>query len=321
MERMQAQAAAQRAALAAQSPTERAAAARQGEAARYVSDESGPANALRVELAGQMALTTAEKELADAKRERVRSMTEAVESQRLEMSLIGQTITQAEALRMEYQLTTQARAEAARTGVAVSQEELALIREKSRAYGALKEEQAAIAMLRDQQTSIQTLRLELELVGQYEAVRRRSMALLQKEQQIQREGIATNGARAEQLRAQSVLEADMLTTLDRQRDAWSRVQSAGEDAIDGIVDSLASGDLEGALSAVAKSVQELATDNIKNTLKNALMGTNYGTANDLGGVGGIFSKLAGIGNPASNTAPMAVTRGTVCINFNQEDAS
>ncbi len=208
---MQRESAAAMAELAARSPAEQAAAARQRAALAEVDPkESADVRNYRIEQAGALALARAEKELADARRDRVRAVTESVESQRLELSLIGQTVSQAEALRMEYQLTTQARADAARNGVEVDQAELDLIREKSRAYGALREEQAAIAILRDQDTNIETLRLEIALVGQSEAVRRKALALLRQEQEIRQQGIDASGAMAAKMRERAALEADYL---------------------------------------------------------------------------------------------------------------
>lgn len=312
LEQMRKEAAARQLSLNARSPQERADAARATAAARSVPDESADENRLRIELAGTEALASAEKELADARRDRVRSLAETVASQRLELQLIGRTVSEAEALRMEFQLTSDLKAEAARNGVEVDQRELALIREKARAYGQLAEEMAAINIIRDQQTELETLRAEISLVGQSEAVRRRSLALLQAEQMIRRDGIAANSASAAQIRSNAAAMADMETSLDRATDAWDRYRSAGEGAIDTIFDGLASGDFDFGQIArdlvgdLSKTYLELS---VKNPLKNALFGTNYGTLDDL------LNPSTAIGSAlGSNVGAMTVNAATVMIN-------
>lgn len=118
----------------ARSPTEQAAAARQRAAAEY-RDESAAERRQRIEHAGITALTQAEKQLADAQRDRFRALDQAMASQQLDFSLIGKTGGEVAALRKEFELTAQLREEAARTGVGIDQRELALIREKSAEYG------------------------------------------------------------------------------------------------------------------------------------------------------------------------------------------
>lgn len=213
-----------------------------------------------IELEGLPGQVEKEKALADAKRDRARSLNETVEKQQLELTLIGKTAAEQAALRMEYEQTAALRAEAARTGVAVDEREIALIREKSRAYGALQEELAAINILRDQQTNLQTLSAEISLVGQSEEVRRRSLALLEAEQKIAAQGIAANSGRADQIRKASVAIADQTAKLERLRDAWGAVQSSAEGAIDGAVNKLLDGDFSGALESISGDVTKLLTD-------------------------------------------------------------
>ncbi len=275
-------------------------------------DESADENRLRIELAGTEALASAEKELADARRDRVRSLAETVASQQLELQLIGRTVSEAEALRMEFQLTSDLKAEAARNGVEVDQRELALIREKARAYGQLAEEMSAINIIRDQQTELETLRAEISLVGQSEVVRRRSLALLQAEQTIRRDGISANSVSAAQIRSNAAAIADLETSLDRATDAWDRYRSAGEGAIDTIFDGLASGDFDfgqiarDLFSDLSKTFLELS---VKNPLKNAIFGTNYGTLDDL------LNPSTAIGSAlGSNVGAMTVNAATVMIN-------
>lgn len=321
LDRMREEATAQRAALSARSPAEKAAAARQ----QAGLDRSGSADEynLRVELAGQQALAQAEKELTEAKRDRIRSITETVESQQLELSLIGKTLSEVEALRMQYQLTSQLKAEAAKSGVGIDQEELRLIEEKARAYGQLAEQIAATNLLRGQQSSMEQLRVEAALVGQSDEVRRRSLALLEAEQQIRERGIASDSTAARQYRQNAIAIADQTAEVERLRDAWGEVQSAIEGVVNNGVDKLIDGDWQGALDAVKDTlVSGLTQIGIKNPLANALDGGNRGTISDLGGIGGIIGRLfAGDGDPAKivpgamqSVGSMSVTAATVMIN-------
>ncbi|WP_429813536.1 phage tail tip lysozyme [Ensifer sp. B1-9] len=129
---------AEMAALNARSPTEKSASARQQAAAEY-RDESPAERRQRMELAGASALAQAEKELADAQRDRARSLDQMLASQQLDLTLIGKTGAEAAALRKEFELTSQIREEAARNRVAIDERELAMIKEKVAAYGRMAE--------------------------------------------------------------------------------------------------------------------------------------------------------------------------------------
>lgn len=137
--------------MTARSPSERAAAARAREASSYNGDESAEARRNRIELAGRRALIEAEHELAEAQLSRRRSLDETMAVQRLEAQLIGQTVGEVERLRMEFELTAELREEAARNGVAIDQQELALIREKAAEYGRLAEQIARTNLVRELQ--------------------------------------------------------------------------------------------------------------------------------------------------------------------------
>ena len=81
----------------------------------------------------------------------------------------------------------------------------------------------------------------------------------------------------------------MTSQLSRQQDAWGKVQSAGENALDLLID----GDFNGALKEVEKTLLDLA---VKAPLKNALFGTDNATLDDLGGLSGLIAKLFGGAN-------------------------
>ncbi|WP_418459738.1 phage tail length tape measure family protein [Brucella intermedia] len=311
---MQRDAEARRAALNARSPQEKAAAARLQAATNR--EGSGEVFNLRVELAGREALAAAEKQLADAQRDRMRALQESVAGQQLELSLIGKTITEAEALRMEFQLTSQLKAEAAQNGVDIDKKELQAIKEKAQAYGQLAEKIAATKIIREQQDEAIQLRLEFSLVRANEAARQRAIAALAAEQELKRRGISIASDLGEAYRDNASRLVEMRLELDRQTDAWSRYRSAGESAIDTIFDGLSSGKFDFAsigkdlLSELTKTWLEL---DVKNPLKNALFGTNYGTMTDLLGSGkdsgGLLSSIIG-----QNISSMTVTAATVMVN-------
>lgn len=174
---------AERLRLNARSPSERAAAARLS-ASLERRDEDQPQRNQRIELAGKTALIQAEKELADARRDRGRALDETLGQQQLELSLIGKTIGEQERLRMEYRLTAELKAEAARTGTGVDQAELARVKALSAEYGRLAEQMTARRALDDQAQEISALRVRLQLTGQAEEIRARAILHLETERRL-----------------------------------------------------------------------------------------------------------------------------------------
>ncbi len=235
----------------------------------------------------------------------------------LNAELAAGNITSSQAqilLEQELQLRPLLAAAAVAEGEA-KQQLLSIISQLRDGYAGMAEAQreaSAAAIIRDQQSELETLRAEISLVGQSEAVRRRSLALLQAEQTIRREGIATDSIRAQQIRANEASMADLRTELERTTDAWDRYRSAGEGAIDTIFDGLASGDFDfgqiarDLFSDLSKTYLELS---VKNPLKNAIFGTNYGTLDDL------LNPSTAIGSAlGSNVGAMTVNAATVMIN-------
>lgn len=149
--RRRAAAQAQLESLLARSPAEKAAAARSAAGAQYNDNESAAARADRIDVAGKLALAEAEKALAEARRDRARSLNETMASQQLEISLIGQTVGEVARLRMEYDLTSKLREEAARNGIEADQKEIELIKQKAAEYGRYAEEIARTNLLREVQ--------------------------------------------------------------------------------------------------------------------------------------------------------------------------
>jgi len=103
----------------------------------------------KAEIASTMALAEAQYKLDEAYRQRARSLDATMETQRMQLELVGKTKGEQEALKMEMQLTQAAQEEAARNGVEVNQEWLKTIKEMSAEYGKLSEA-IAKAQLDDQ---------------------------------------------------------------------------------------------------------------------------------------------------------------------------
>ncbi|MER8941362.1 phage tail tip lysozyme [Mesorhizobium sp. M0915] len=134
----------------ARSPEERAAAARAAAAAQY-NDESASARSDRIETAGKMALAEANHTLAEAQKDRARSLDQTLAGQQLDLTLIGKTAGETARLRMEFEQIAQVREEAARNGVAADEAEIARIKDKAAAYGLVADEIARANLARDLQ--------------------------------------------------------------------------------------------------------------------------------------------------------------------------
>lgn len=178
---------------------------------------------------------------------------------------------------------------------------------------ASQREAAGLEILRGQGEQLETLRAEIGLIGQSDAVRTRSLALLKAEQEIRRQSIDVNSEQARQIRSQATEIANLNTVLERQTDAWDRFKSAGETALDTVFDGMANLDkpsdiLKNLLGDISKTALEMG---VKNPLKNALFGTNYGTLADLfTGKASLGSLLGG----GQTVGTMTVTAASVMVN-------
>ncbi|MDR5655411.1 phage tail length tape measure family protein, partial [Ruixingdingia sedimenti] len=160
---------------------------------------------------------------------------------------------------------------------------------------ALSEQQGALQdALRAQDDQIARLQLEIALAGSSEAASARALAVYDAEMQARRMGYEVGSLEAEMMRDGARAAADLTTELERQRDAWDKVHRAAEGMIDGPIDALLKGDLKGALASFAQEFMGLYTELAwKNPVKNKLLGTNYATLDDVGGLGGIVGRLFG----------------------------
>lgn len=305
---------AQLAGLNARSPAERGEAARLNAASTYSNDETAPARRARINNAGILAQAEAEKSLSDAQRDRRQSMEASIEKQQLELSLFGKTIAEQERLRMEYQLISELKANAARNNVAIDDAEVARIKEQSAAYGQLAEQVSAMKALQDSDREIQKLQAQLSLAGETESVRSRILRQMETEIRIRDLGLSQGSAEAEQLRQKSVLAGELTDQIKKQESAWEKVRSTGENTIDSIVDAASKGDFKSLLGDVAKDWSKTLLEmGVTNPLKNSAFGTNKPTIDDAGGLGGIVTKLFG-GGAADTVGAMTVTAGTVMVN-------
>lgn len=284
-------------------------------------------------------MTTAEKDI-EVQRARARVLDEAVGTARaqagdmraeiglrarLAAGVANGTLTTAEANRL-LQEEAQLRPLVAAAAQAEGDEKIRLltvIEDLRGGYGALAEAQAALGQaeaLRRQDEQLARLRLEAELAGQGSAARERAIAIFEAELDLRQRGIALDSAEADRFRQRAVDLADYRRGVDRVREAWDQVREAAEGAIDGPVDALLQGDLSGAIDSFAKEITGLFADiAIRNPIKNALLGSDYPTITDVGGLRGIGAWLAGGGSTATgggiaqSVGQMQVAAGTVII--------
>ncbi|MFB2531035.1 phage tail tip lysozyme [Paracoccus sp. p3-h83] len=139
---------------------------------------------------------------------------------------------------------------------------------------------------------LQQARLELALVGQTAAVRARVLALVQAERDIRQLGLTDQAA--DRVRRDAEELSGLNLVIERQAEAWKRVQGAGEAAIDAVLDKLKGGDLGGAFAGLLDELNKGFFDlAVRNPLKNLILGTNLGTIDDIGGLSGIWDRLTG----------------------------
>lgn len=309
------------ASLGARSPSELAAAARRREELRSVNGEGDEARRHRIDLAERLALAEAEHALTEAQRERARALSETLAAAQLDLDLVGKSAVEVDRLRMEHQLLTELRREAAQNGVEASQQEIDAIRAVAAETANLRAIAGARELIRTKAEELEMLRVETALVGASDAMRAQVLARLDAERDIRERGIDAMGEEAQRIRAANAALAEQQTVLERLEDAWGAVQSVGESMIDTVFDRLLDGDFEGALRSIGDEMLKLSMQlGVTSPLKNAVFGTNYGTFGDLGGWSGIAGRLFGGGDRAAASmfggqavASMSVSAGTVIL--------
>lgn len=254
----------------------------------------------------------AERAAAEGARVRTRSMTEALTATRNSMADMLDEVQIRQQVSAQVAAGTLAASDANR----VIQQELQLrplIAAAARAEGAEKqrlteiitglriahEAQAAEERrqsqndyLRGAAERVQQAKLELALIGQTAQVRARVVAMVQAERDIRAQGLT--GAAADDVRSKTRELVALNGIIASQADAWQTVQSAGEAAIDAVLDKLKGGDIKGAFAGLLDELNKGFFDlGVRNPLKNLLLGTNLGTLDDVGGLSGIWDRLTG----------------------------
>lgn len=163
-------------------------------------------------------------------------------------------------------------------------------------------------LMQDQQDRAAQLRLEIDLAGQSAAVRERVLALYRAEREIRDRGIDASGDMASQIRATALDNLALEQQLNRLTDAWGRVDDAAGSAIDRMVDGLTGGDLGDALRETGAELLNFWSEMaLKNPLKNAMLGTDLPTMQDVGGWGGIMGRLFGAAGPQDPASGLAIS--------------
>lgn len=147
------------------------------------------------------------------------------------------------------------------------------------------------------------LKVERALLGANNMDRARGLALLDAENEIRNQKIDPSSDRAKQIRLETVALAEQREELNRQSKAWDNVKSVGEDAIDSLVESLATGDFSSFGQDLGKQLtSQIYQLGIGNPLKNAMFGTDYATMPDLGGIADMFDRMFGGTDVVANAA-------------------
>jgi len=268
----------------------------------------------RIKQARKIADAQSSLDRAEGNRDAIRSRQESIAGLKLQLGLIGATSAErrrAIAVVEEQQRLTR---EGIALDSAAAQSRLALAAAEAEVASAVERAEASRERARSQAETMEQLRAEAALVGANETTRRRELAVLEEMQAIRREGLSLGDQEAVQ-RLQNVrVIADQTAELERMRDAWGEVRSAGESAIDAIFsfDDLKDGDFGSIFDNLTSSLgQSLMDLTLNNPLKNAWLGTNYGTLGDVMNrpAGGLFSAFTG-----QNVGAMNVQAATVIVN-------
>lgn len=173
----------------------------------------------------------------------------------------------------------------------------------------IRQRQAIYDAAKGDRAELEKLQLEVELIGQSEAVRRRRLAVLEAEQRI-RDGVFSGGV-ADDMRTRAGVIADTTTLLERQSAAWQEIQNVGSAALDSVFGDIVSGNLslETGLGLLKDIGKELATLAIINPLKNEFLGGN------LPALGDVLDRLQGkkTAVPAGLTDALASTVATMSV--------
>ncbi|AQZ51908.1 phage tail length tape measure family protein [Martelella mediterranea] len=253
----------------------------------------------------------AEEARAESNRDAIRSRQESIAGLKLELGLIGATSAERRRAIAVFEEQQKLIREGIALDSAAAQSRLGLAAAEAEVASAVERAEASRERALNHAESIEQLRAEAALVGASETARRRELAVLEEMQAIRREGLSLGGEEAQQ-RIQNVrVIADQTAELERMRDAWGEVKSAGESAIDAIFNfqDLKDGDFGSIFDNLTSSLgQSLMDLTLNNPLKNAWLGTNYGTLGDVMNrpAGGLFSAFTGQSVGAMNVQAASV---------------
>lgn len=226
----------------------------------------------------------AEAARAESNRDAVRTRQESIAGLKLQLGLIGATSAERRRAIAVFEEQQKLTREGIALDSAAAQSRLGLAAAEAELATAIERAEASRERALNHAESMEQLRAEAALIGDSETARRRELAVLEEMQAIRREGLALGGEEAQQ-RIQNVrILADETSELERMRDAWGEVKSAGESAIDAIFnfEDLRDGDFGSIFDNLTSSLgQSLMDLTINNPLKNNWLGTNYGTLGDV----------------------------------------
>lgn len=284
---------------------ERVAAARALEEARDIPGELQAERVERANTAATLERARAERELADARRDRQFGREDLISQGQLDLSTVGQTGGEIARMRKEFELMQELREESRRTGVPINEAEAAAVRETAAAYGQLTE-----AITKKQLAS--DLAFERSIAGlnaEDEAIARR----------LHSAGLEVDlgGVEAAMMR--------QINQIERMKETWQDLFDTVNDGMDSVVDALFEG--TDPMEALKKSARELARQifdlAVTNPLKNFLTGGDFNTIADMGifgsgassgrggGFGGMLGGLFGLDQKLS---AMNVQAAVVNIN-------
>lgn len=277
--------------MRARSPAEMGAAARASALAQFNDRETEPQTQQRVDLAGRLAEAQAQHTLDEAAKERKRSLDETIASQRLELLTIGRTGSEVAALRMQYQLTSQVQAEAAKNNITASQQELDLIKQKSVEYGRLAEQVSRANLGNDLQ--FERDQLYRSPVDQQIASRQRSAGV----------AVDLNAPEADYMRQTARIEETRTAVKGFLTDFSQQLVSSGGN----VGKAMGNAIRDAALNALQK-IGDKAFDRLASFVTDILTGGNKSAAP---GIGGAANSAAGVGASLLGAANDNGTRATL----------
>lgn len=198
-------------------------------------------------------------------------------------------------------------------GIQLTPQQTANLKALGEQMAALKSTNAASSILQDQQASIGRLQLERQLISASTAEREKALAVYDAEQNMIRQGIDLNTQQAAAIRANAAAMAQLKLENERVTAAYSTIQQTGASAIDTLVQGATTvgnnwkDTFRNILQSFVNTFTQLA---VANPLKNALLGTNLPTIQDL-----FSGKSSATFTPGTTTTgTMTVTAGTVMVN-------